>query len=98
MKFKNLMCLIGILFTSSSVFAEASMGDKIENTAHKTSDAIKKSVRNAEDKICETVNGKTECVLKKAKHSLQNTADEANTKANELKREAQHAIDSTKKK
>ncbi len=85
---KHVGTLLVTMAFLSTVLADPTIGGKAENAANKTTDAVKKTVRDAQDKACEVVNGKVECVTKKAKHSVQNAADSAATKADEIKNEA----------
>lgn len=89
--------LIFMMYFISAAHAEPTMAGKAENAANKTTDAVKKTVRDAQDKACEVVNGKVECAAKKAKHSVQNAADAAATKADEIKNEAKGKAEEIKK-
>ncbi len=70
-----------------SAHAEETVTEKIETSANKAGDSIKKGYRSAKDKTCEMVNGKMECAGKKMKHKGQNMMDKAGTTGTEVKNE-----------
>lgn len=86
---KQMLLVVGILglCLSFSAQAEETVTEKIETSANKTADAVKKTYRSAKDKTCEMVNGKMECAAKKLKHTGQNAMDKVETKATEVKNE-----------
>jgi len=82
-----LMCLCFVSLFGMSVHAEVTATEKIETSADKAGDSVKKAYRKVKDKTCEMVNGKMECVAKKIKHKAKNAADAIETKATEIKNE-----------
>lgn len=75
---------VGVSLTTIAQ-AKETMGEKVQATANKATDQVKKGARKVQDKACEMVNGKMECAAQKAKHKVQNAADSVVTKAKEEK-------------
>jgi hypothetical protein len=59
----------------SSLRAEETTGEKIEDTGRTIKRKTKKGMNHAKDEVCEMVNGRMECIGKKIKHKTGEAVD-----------------------
>lgn len=69
-------------------FAVETNTEKLEAARNKSTDAVKRTYRNAKDEVCELINGKEKCIVKKAVNKVKSTADTIETTAEEMKDKA----------
>lgn len=83
----SVAAVVGVCtFSSSSVFAETTTGEKIQEGAEDAGKNTKQAFRGAKDKACEMVNGKLECAGKKALNKARNAKDEVKDKADDVQK------------
>lgn len=86
MKAMQVIATLGfVLGLNINAIAEETTMEKVDTTAQKAGNSVKKVYRSAKDKTCEMIDGKMQCAGKKLKHKVENVTDEAKTKIEETK-------------